>query len=697
MPAIKCPKRICDISEREFWGSMRASSDNAELAAAIRLGRLGDTDAAYRALGAYHRRVLTEELAAAREHLAALDTRFGQTAEDLLRHRIVTWHTTVAEFGPEIDWNYANTDQYGFHYLGWLNAGTARLLEGPDDAMRRCCIDIVTSYYRARNGLDHPYPGLHLVYYELGAWAKTVVLLPLYLTLLRDGDLPTETQMAFMKLFLGFARSLYDIQTGYHGGNWQIVGCSGLLSLARVFPMFTEAPAWEERARQYLRQHLTDDFFADGGHKERCWSYGYMSLRGLTEMYQTSKRYGGLGADEALFLRTIRKAFRWFAQTLGPTEHMPAYGDGSIEDGGHILDAAQAYFPAVAGRDLGVDRAASVYMKPSGYAIFRNGGGRDAVYANLNGGPFAGWHSHMDTLNLNLWAHGTPLLEEVGRFGGYGEGLALLFRAPESHNQLTIDGMHYDNVDRTGPDSDTRLSGSTWNGHPDFAARAGRDPVWHAAPAADVFTAWHGAYRANWREPQSVDIAIRRTVVFVKEPGYLLVCDVARETNSNNEGPNFSVTQNWHSPAPFTVLGPGRARTAGEAACLLAFAPQPHLRRLEVGADFAGDETSAESLYPERHYLRARRWMPVEYRGATGVTVLLAPILGEVPDITIETLDLDGAPLFRAGAFAVTTPRGRDLILLNPERLPGITFAGEPLTARAVVRLANGRGNVIVP
>jgi hypothetical protein len=685
MPHISLPTRIGNISERNFWASLRGDGPVAE---ARRLGRKGDMAAAYAVLGEHHRRRLAVELAARAEKITTIVPNRGQTAEDLLRHRIVTWHTTVVDFGPEIDWNFRNTDMYGFHYLGWLEAGTRRLLEAPDDAaIRQCLLDIVTSYYRARNSLDHPYPGLHLVYYELGAWAKTEVLLPLYLALLAGGDLPTEAAEAFLKLFLGFGRSLYDLQTGYHGGNWQIVGCSGLLTLARVFPEFVEAPAWEERALQYLRRHLADDFYADGGHKERCWGYGFMSLRGITDAYHVGRRHGGLGKDETAFRTGIRKAFRWFAATLTPTEHAPAYGDDALHRAGHVLDAAAAYFPAGTDRFLGVDRGASCLLAPSGYAIFRNGA--DAVYANCSFGPFAGWHSHMDTLNLNLWAYGRPLLEEMGRFGGYGEGLSLLMRAPESHNVLAIDGMHFDCVDRTEGGTVT-VSGSTWKGHPDFTVRAGCEPRWVSTPAADLFTAWHGAYRANWREPQTVDIRVRRSVVFVKDPGYLLVSDVAREERSNNEGPNFAVTQHWHAPAPFTVLGPGRARTAGDDAVLLAFAPEPSLRRLEPGVDYAGEQACTGMDYPERYHLRARRWMPVEYRGATGVTVLLLPFQGDVPDAWIDTLPLDGAPLFQAAAYAVTTPRGRDVIFLNPDRLSGITFQGEPLTARIELRLADG-------
>ncbi len=663
---LKYPKRISDISERDFWSSM-----TLDFPAGV-----------YARLGEYHRQRLAGELAARRGRMLVDPPTNGQTAEDLLRHRIVTWHTTVVDFGPEIDWNFAGTDMYGFHYLGWLAAGTRRLLETGDAAYRDCLIDIVTSYYRARNELQHPIPGLHLVYYELGAWAKTTVLLPLYLALLETGGLPAETHAAFMKLFLGFARSLYDMQTGYHPGNWQIVGCSGLLTLARVFPEFTEAPAWEARALQYLTQHLTDDFFADGGHKERCWGYGFMSLRGITDAFQVAERHGGLGADARLFRQCIRRSFRWFAQTLGPTEHAPAFGDDALGSGSAYLDAAQPFFPG-AGRDLGVDRAQSCVLKPSGYAILRNGAAPDATYANISFGRYAGWHSHMDCLSLNLWAYGKPLLEELGRFGGYGEGLTILFRAAESHNQLTLDGMHYDNSAEYDPT--VQVAGAGWHGHPAFVHRAGHDPVWQSTPEVDFFTAYHTAYRANWREPQHVDACVRRTVLFVKDPGYLLVSDVAWEPASNGEGPNFAVTQHWHSPLPFQTSA-GLARTVGDPACLLAFVPQPALRRLETGTDYTAEESGGEYEYPERHYLRARRWMPVEHRGATGVSVVLYPFRGDPPALTVETLPLDNAPLFRALAVAVTTPRGRDVIVFNPERLKGVTFAGKAVKERWMLR-----------
>jgi len=65
--------------------------------------------------------------------------------------------------------------------------------------------------------------------------------------------------------------------------------------------------------------------------------------------------------------------------------------------------------------------------------------------------------------------------------------------------------------------------------------------------------------------------------------------------------------------------------------------------------------------------------------------------------VTIETRPLDNAPLFRAGAFALTTPRGRDVTVLNPDRLAEAAFKGKEISGRGWVGLANGRGEIRIP
>ena len=676
-----CPNRICDISEPDFWRHVRVSGavENAErLAKAVRLGRGGRKADAYRALADYHRVALADLWAMERARAAGQSPADRRKAEDVLKLKITGWHALTVQFQGKIDWSgrpWGVAGQYGFHYLGWLVPAVDRFIDRGEKRYREGLIRVFDSYYEARNSLTWRHSHLHPVYYELGAWAKTRVLLPLYLALIHTGNLAPRTIEGFAKLLLGFGRSLCDLQRGYRPGNWQIVGNSGLFRLARTFPEFTESPAWEKTARKYLLEHLRKDFFSDGSHSERCWGYGYMSLRGILDAYDTACRRGGLEKDRPYLLRKIRKTFRWYAKTLGPKDRKPAYGDCSLDRCGHILDAAQPYFPKGTGRDLGVDRTRSCLLRPSGFAVMRNGAGDDDAYLNLSFGRFAGGHSHMDTLSLNFWAKGLPLLEEVGRFDSYDNPLDQLFRTPASHNMLTIDGQHFDAVDPGN--------------------LRGRDVQWHSSPQADFLSAYHTAYRRNPLESESINAVVRRTVVFVKDPGYALVLDAVLDPGNSNT--HAAVTQNWHSPFPFTVVGAGAARTKGRAAMLVVFARTEHLRRLATGVDFAGDEVTVRSEFPDRYWLRARRWMPIGHVGAIGFATLLYPFRGAAPKVSIRPVSLQGQVPLRAEAFEVRTPAGRDLLVLNPERLDGVKWGGADVTGRGWVRLGRRRGKVALP
>jgi len=185
----------------------------------------------------------------------------------------------------------------------------------------------------------------------------------------------------------------------------------------------------------------------------------------------------------------------------------------------------------------------SCFMQGSGVAVMRNGAGRDATFANVSLGDYAGWHSHLDLLSMNVWSLGEVLLEEVPRFGPYEHPMDVLWRAPEAHNQLVVDTFLYDS-----------------------RPCVGQDVVWHSDEHVDFFTGYHTAYRQV--PPQrhrdykhSADLIVRRTIIFVKEPGYVLVMDSVRDERTG--GFNRATSLYWHSPRALRVLGPGLARTGG--------------------------------------------------------------------------------------------------------------------------------------
>jgi hypothetical protein len=664
--------RIAKISEADFWSAW--SGADPRLRQACTLGRSGRRAAAYLALADFHREVTGAEwehaVLEARQRTASPRKRrevFAKATD--ARKGLVGYCGQVVRMGKRLDFNapFGRSGQYGFHYLYWLVPLVDRFLVRNDGGDLARVVDIVEQYYAQRNGLNHAIPGLHPVYYELGAWAKTSNLLPAYLAMIHAGRPRPAAVEAFLKLFLGFGRSLLRLQeSGYRGGNWQIVGAAALFRLGAALPHLREATAWRRRATEIMLAHLRRDFYVDGGHKERCWTYGWMSLKGVLDLCESGRRSGLLaGAPARECLRGVRRAFRWFLGTMAPGGICPAYGDGDLFKADEILTAAARYLPPA---EVAAKPAASVLFKPSGYAVMRDDQGR---CLNLNFGESGGAHTHRDLLDFNAWAFGEPLIEEVGRFDSYDHPLNPFFCSPEAHNQVVID-HHF--MDR----------------HP---AR-GRGVRWVSRPELDYFRAWHGCFRhARWPARSAEAARVHRHVLFVRR-GYWLIYDVVEPAEKAST--IFSISSFLHSPWPFRLLGPGLAAVRGRRGRgLIAFAPAEAVRRLETGVDVAASEVTVPRLYGERHFLRARTWGPTACRGSLRLATLVYPCAGRMPRVSIRQVPMRGIKPGAAEAFEVRTPAGRDLVVFNPGRLPGIKIGGRPV--RGELHWRRGRRRVTLP
>ena len=379
-----------------------------------------------------------------------------------------------------------------------------------------------------------------------------------------------------------------------------------------------------------------------------------------------------------MFRNGLRRAYRYYAFTMGPNDFCPGFGDEGLRPYSFVFDRAlsSGVFPNGTPRDLGIDRSRSYLMKSSGFAIMRNGGSSNSTYANLTFGDFAGWHSHQDLLSLNLWAGGRILLEEVPRFGMYEHPMDVLWRVDQAHNQLLVDTFVYD-----------------------CRPLVGENVHWHSDERIDYFSAFHRAYRQVPQQEHrthhnSTDLIVRRTVVFVKDPGYMLVLDSVR----GEKAPSFNraTSQIWHSPLPFRVIGEGLAVAGHRAAgCLLAWAMPKRIHRLERSDDFLPRETSTTvhpPVFKSWHCLRARTWMPELHQGCLGFATVLFPWAGRMPHVSIRSRTPAGWEDWREGVFNVTTPFGTDRFILNPEKRKLVDGKGRPFSQRARIHLGGGRG-----
>jgi hypothetical protein len=211
-----------------------------------------------------------------------------------------------------------------------------------------------------------------------------------------------------------------------------------------------------------------------------------------------------------------------------------------------------------------------------------------------------------------------------------------------------------------------------------------------------VHHAYRSAFEPEGREHRAYvaaePLVVRRTVVFVKNPGYLVVMDSAMPQGGGIF--NRAVSGWWHSPQPFNVLGPTSARTSGRTGCLLLWAHPEGLRRIETGWDY---DAAVERAGEERRcWLRARRWFEQSHTGVSGFTTVLFPFSGRTPSVKVHPLDTTGGMRYRTDGIEVDRPGGRDVFLLNPERLAGFSWRGETVKHRAVVLLGRRRKRVDV-
>ncbi len=147
-----------------------------------------------------------------------------------------------------------------------------------------------------------------------------------YYCLARSPALTPELHVKLMKQLLGCAAWLYAHESAsYRIGNQQVAAVLGPGIVGLVFPEFRDAGAWVELAQRRMREHLAQDFFADGGHRELCTQYHKTVLRDVGFVALTAEANGReslFGDPEAR--EALERAYEWLARLVMPTGETPA-------------------------------------------------------------------------------------------------------------------------------------------------------------------------------------------------------------------------------------------------------------------------------------------------------------------------------------------------------------------------------------
>ena len=436
-----------------------------------------------------------------------------------------------------------------------------------------------------------------------------------------------------------------------------------LYCLGVLFPELHESPKWRARGRHVLESGLRTQFYVDGGSVEQSTFYHHAT----TGFYLLAALLGRANGDEfpGSVWSAIERAIEFSAllqQPDGTTpriggaddgkpirlDHRPLWDFRPYQSAGAVL-FGRPDFKAAAGEFfedalwlLGPDAAvkfaaldtrppsASRVFESSGYVVIRNRWGADADYLCFDCGEQAAGlrrddtasaaHGHADCLSIIVWRQGRPVLVDSG-FHCYNGAKPWQdhFRQTAAHNTVRIDGR----------DQAVHINKMNWS-HAYTATLEGHDLRGSFGWAMGS----HDGYRSLPRGP-----VLHRRAVWVRERGYIVVCDLLEGTGSHDVELTFQF-------APGRLVLADAQASFEDAADLHWFAGAQLTPRMHVGGATPDEGWIAPSLGVKtaapRLVVACRANLP-----ATIVTVLT----DVVPQrLTVECGDPSGAgPIRIAG------------------------------------------------
>jgi len=384
------------------------------------------------------------------------------------------WHSN-----PTKDTNYVSV--VGSQWL--LNPlGRAYLLTG-DEKYAEAFAWFFGSWFDHREEIEEKQGGLGFapIYHAYYPGIRVRVLLDNYYCLLQWPGLTADLQMKLMREIIGAARWVYRRNGSFHVGNQQVAAAlaPGLTGL--FFPELKESEAWADQASTRMAEHLSRDFFADGGHKELCTQYHKTVLRDVAFLGLTQKRNGQPSLFDGESGKLLERAYDWLAALVMPSGTTPPLhsavfatdwvihltigarfmsrpdfwamarpewekGLAPTQKGPLALswalvteDLTPAHFATTTTTpDLG-----SVHLKESGFAVMRTGWEPDDRYLVFQYGWANSGHAYPGALSFLLAMNDEVIATQPGSPRSYRHAAYGYCHSTRSHNVVSIDNASY--------------------------------------------------------------------------------------------------------------------------------------------------------------------------------------------------------------------------------------------------------------
>ncbi len=249
-------------------------------------------------------------------------------------------------------------------------------------------------------------------------------------------------------------------------GNWSAQGNHLLFEAQRMllagsfFPEFKDAESWRKSGVDILNREIEKQVYADGGQYELDPHYHLASIEIFYKALQIAALNGFRKEFPQSYSDAVESMIMFYANICYPDYTNPCFSDAKITGKkvmlGHYRkwqklfpdNQAIRYF-ATEGKEGALPEYLSKGFEDSGFYVFRNGWGKDALQMTVKAGPVGEWHAQPDWGTFEMWYNGKCLFQDSGSYVYEGKDPEVMewrrwFKASSHHNTLTVNDENLD-------------------------------------------------------------------------------------------------------------------------------------------------------------------------------------------------------------------------------------------------------------
>lgn len=265
---------------------------------------------------------------------------------------------------------------------------------------------------------------------------------------------PSFTPEFLTEFLLNYHKHAVHILQNYSDqGNHLLFEAQRIMYAGVFFPEFKEAAAWRKSGIDILNREIGVQVYEDGGQFELDPHYHLAAINIFCKALYLADMNGFRNEFPQKYMDTVENMIMFYLNICFPDYTNPCFSDAKLAKKKEMIknykewhklypeNQTIQYF-ATEGKQGALPAYLSKGFLKSGFFVFRNSWGTDAVQMVVKAGPKAFWHCQPDNGTFELWFNGKNLFPDSGSYVYAGDEEVMKwrnwFRQTRVHNTLTL-------------------------------------------------------------------------------------------------------------------------------------------------------------------------------------------------------------------------------------------------------------------